>query len=158
MTKIILVSDNHYNYSVLKYILEKEKGDLFLHCGDSELDIKLLEPFLSVKGNNDYDFNLPPVRYFDIEGYRVMMLHGNPYVSSFSDEALVNFAINNKADVVLFGHTHRFANYTKRGIRFINPGSCNYNRDGSLPSYARVYIEDEIICERVNIDPKDYLK
>lgn len=158
MRKIVLVSDNHYNHSVLKYILAKENdGDLYVHCGDSEMEMKSLVPFLAVKGNNDYDYNLPPQRFLEVEGKRIMVIHGNPYVSTFTDRGLVDLAKKNNADVVFFGHTHMFANYEREGIRFINPGSCNYNRDGSMPSYARVFIAEGIEVQRINIDPRDYL-
>ena len=158
--KIILVSDNHYNMHVIKHILLKESdADMYLHCGDSEMEMKALLPFVSVLGNNDYDRNYPRVRFLEIEGKRVEILHGNPYVSSFSDQALVEKAIKDKADIVFFGHTHIFSDYEKEGIRFINPGSCNYNRDGSSPSYAVVTIDqDGVEVIRCDIDPQEYWK
>ncbi len=158
--KIILASDNHYNTHVLKYILERESdADMYLHCGDSELEMSALMPFVSVLGNNDYDRNYPRVRFLEAEGKRIEMLHGNPYVSSFSDNGLVAKAIQDKADIVFFGHTHVFADYEKEGIRFINPGSCNFNRDGTCPSYAVVTIGKEgVTVQRVDIDPQDYIK
>ncbi len=160
MTRVVLVSDNHFNRRVLDYILTKEStADLYLHCGDSEFTMKELLPFASVKGNNDYDGSLPRQRFVEIEGHRILVIHGDPFVSYFNDKGLIAKAQKEHADVVFFGHTHRFSDYTKEGIRFINPGSCNFNRDGSPPSYAIVTFEDEkISVERIDINPSDYMR
>ena len=160
MTKVVLVSDNHFNSRILDYILSQEStADLYLHCGDSELTTKKLTPFASVRGNNDYDTSLPRQRLIDINGLRVLVIHGDHFVSSFNDKGLVDKAKKESADVVFFGHIHRFCDYTEEGIRFINPGSCNFNRDGTLPCYAIVTFEDKTInVKRIDIDPAKYMR
>lgn len=160
MIKIVLVSDNHFNSAVLKYILYKEQdADMYLHCGDSEMTMKELLPFVSVKGNNDYDYEMPRQRFFDVLGHRILMLHGDPYVSSISDRGLIEKAKKEKADVVFYGHTHRYDDHTSEGIRMINPGSCNMNRDMTLPSYAKITIDEGYIdVQRIDIDIDAYMK
>lgn len=150
--KIVLVSDNHGNLKVIKDIATKHQdGDYYLHCGDSELNPALLRPFVSVKGNNDYT-DLPDHRIIKILNHQILLMHGHRYVSFRNYDLLIKRAKELNCDVVFFGHTHMFLDACIDNIRLINPGSCSYNRDMTMPSYAIVDINDkEIRVKRYNL-------
>ena len=148
--KIVLVSDNHFNNTVLhKILIANPDADYYMHCGDSEMSAEELGPFTSVRGNNDYDRNLPMERLIQVENKRILLLHGHRYLS-FSNHGLVLKAQEAQADIVFYGHTHVFADFEDANIRFVNPGSCAYPRDGQDPCYAVVLIDgDDINVQRV---------
>lgn len=141
--KIVVCSDNHYNFDVLKDIVkENPDADYYWHLGDSEAsDEKKLSPFISVHGNNDF-INLPTYRVIELKGHRFFLTHGHRYIRG-DFYALYNAAIENKCDVILYGHTHVFADFFFNDVHFLNPGSCRFNRDGSKPSYLIINIDDK---------------
>lgn len=149
MTKILLVSDNHFDMRNLQKALNDNlECDHYFHCGDSEFTADKLRPFVSVRGNNDYDHSYPKEIIFEIEGHRILMYHGSYY-----EEAIVDKAKYLNCDTVFYGHTHIFNDTVKDGVRLINPGSLRHNRDYSKPCYARVTIDGkDISVERVEID------
>lgn len=150
MIKVLVVSDNHGDDYVLEKILNDNYDcDYYLHLGDSQMPPEALEPFISVKGNNDYGYDYPKERIINIGGINFYLFHG-----SYDDRVIVYRAIDNNCKYVLCGHTHIFGDYEIDGIRILNPGSVSYNRDYTKPCYAMMYIDDHknVIFERVDID------
>lgn len=139
--KILLVSDTHGREGALKEALKTERPDFLCHMGDvegSEDYIRELAgcPVAMVSGNNDFFSDLEDELVFELEGYRIMMTHGHYHYISLGTERLKKEAKRRKADIVLFGHTHRpyleFAN----DMIIANPGSLTYPRqEGRRPSY-----------------------
>lgn len=154
--KIVVCSDNHYNFDVLDKILaDNPDADYYWHLGDSEANEERdIYPFASVRGNNDY-LNLPVFKIFEVGGHRFFLTHGHRYLRS-DFYGLYEAAVQNNCDVLLYGHTHMFSDYSYEGIRFLNPGSCRLNRDGTPPSYMIINIDDDhnIDVKRVNIIKK----
>lgn len=134
--KIVVCSDNHSNFSALAKILaDNPNADFYWHLGDSESEtIDKISPFVSVLGNNDY-LDLPVYRIIEVGNHRFLLTHGHRYLRNDLN-TLYYLAKENNCDVVLYGHTHMFSDYSYNGVRFINPGSCSHNRDGSDPSYV----------------------
>ncbi|MBQ6334866.1 MAG: YfcE family phosphodiesterase [Erysipelotrichaceae bacterium] len=152
MLKICLCSDNHGDILSINKVLDDNPAcDYYFHCGDSLLPPEEIEPFASVEGNNDWIFDYPKSRKFNIGGHTIFMFHGNGY--TFSDKLLLQKAKDEKADIVFFGHTHSFCDKMIGNVRFINPGSTSYNRDLTAPCYARVYLLDDgkVRVERVDL-------
>ena len=152
MLKICLCSDNHGDMSSINKILTDNPAcDYYFHCGDSMLPPEEMEPFVSVEGNNDWSYDYPKDRLFEIGGHRIYMFHGTGY--TFSKKLLIDKAKSVKADIVFYGHSHTFADNEFNKIRFINPGSTLYNRDLTSPSYARVYLLDDgkVRVERIDL-------
>ena len=140
--KIVLCSDNHTHSSVIKRILsENPMADYYWHLGDSECyDVNDLRPFISIMGNNDYDYSLPRFRIINIGKYSFLLIHGHGYTFG-GYSSLVSIARQYNCNVVLFGHTHLKTDIEVEGIRLINPGSCFHNRDGQKPSYCLLEID-----------------
>ncbi len=140
--KIVVCSDNHSNIDALRKIVDDNPNcDYYWHLGDSEaFDEKELYPFFSVLGNNDY-LNLPYCRIIELRKHRILLSHGHRHLRG-DLHTFYYYAKENDCDVVLYGHTHMFSDYTYNDVRFINPGSCSRNRDGSDPSYIILNIDE----------------
>ena len=151
--RICLCSDNHGDKESIDRILnENPTCDHYLHLGDSHFSPEMLSPFISVEGNNDWDYDFPNKRILQIGNHNILMIHGDGYTYAIS--GLYNKAKHENCDVILFGHTHEFFDEEYKGIRIINPGSCFRNRDMTPPSYAIVTINDDdtIKVERKNLE------
>lgn len=151
--RICLCSDNHGDIDSIEKIKNDNPAcDYYFHLGDSGLNEELLHPFIAVRGNNDWNDFFPVERTFEIYNHRILLMHGSGY--TYSLNVLADKAKQNKCDVILFGHTHRFLDEEYKGIRLINPGSCFYNRDMSEPCYAivTVFEDGRINVERINLE------
>lgn len=144
--KIVVASDNHGNLSAIrKIIMDNPNADYYWHLGDSCLeDINSLRPFISIRGNNDYDISLPLQRVIDIDNHKILLIHGHKHI--YGDLSyLYEYAKSLNCDIVLYGHTHMYDDREYKGVRFINPGSCSFNRDGDEPTYCILDINKDSI-------------
>lgn len=153
MIKIIAASDNHGYVDPIHEILQQNgNADFYLHMGDVCCNPKLIIPFVAVRGNNDYQYELPEYRVIEVnEKNRIFMVHSHQYV--FNKNRLIEEAKEHNCNIILFGHTHTYAENEIDGIKLINPGSCLYNRDHSKPCYAEITIDDNntINSKRINL-------
>ena len=152
MLKICLASDNHGDLDPIHRILNDNPAcDYYFHAGDVMAPPEAIAPFVAVEGNNDWQFEFPKERIFEIGGHRILLMHGHRY--TYSANLMVDKAKENKVDIVFYGHTHVFSDKILHGIRFINPGSCWHCRDMSGACYARVYLFDDgtIKVERIDL-------
>jgi len=144
MARIVLASDNHGDtVSINKILSDNPQADYYLHCGDCCVDPKRIEPFVTVCGNNDWQFKIVREKIIEIEGHKILIIHGNGYTYSFSNFA--NYVKSKGCDICFFGHTHVFFNEEIEGITFVNPGSTYYNRNYDDPTYAIVELTKENI-------------
>ncbi len=151
MIEFIVCSDNHGTIAPLEKLSEAYPNMTKIHCGDVELPPEYLKDFEVIAGNNDYNGDYPDTLIVEIEGIKVLVIHGHQYYFDRLDK-LSKRAINNHCQVVCFGHTHVFETENVNGVQCINPGSLRYNRDGTQPSYAVVkYDGKEFSVERKNV-------
>lgn len=130
---ICLTGDNHGHKELIqKIIKDNPKCDLYLHTGDSMMEKEEVFPFEAVKGNCDEAFDYPEERIYEFYGHRILLFHGTNQAAF--DFALHEYALNRKADIVFYGHTHRFRDELYEGVRFVNPGSCRKSRNLIGPS------------------------
>ena len=100
-------SSNHGHMDGIHKILSDNPAcDYYFHCGDSMVEPKLLSPFISVEGNNDWYYEYPKDRLLNIGGHTIYIFHGTGY--TFSQNLMLEKAKSVKADIVFFGHTHIF--------------------------------------------------
>lgn len=150
MKKIVVISDNHGNDDMLRFVKEYEpNADYYVHCGDSEVSDKhLLEGFIAVKGNNDWSLDLPDEEKICVEGMSILITHGHRF-GYFNRELAMNDALTrNNCQILLCGHTH-IPMFVQDGLfYYINPGSISLPRGGSDKSYAVVTIDQgNVYCE-----------
>ena len=81
--KVLVFSDSHgYNMS-MAYAIEREKPDAVLHLGDhtdDADDIRRAFPALTiyhVRGNNDFDMDVPLFAVVTVGGVRMYLTHGH---------------------------------------------------------------------------------
>lgn len=145
--KLIIVSDSHGDTSSLSLIRTRHlhEGNLFIHCGDSELaaDHPLLNEYVTVRGNCDFDKNLLKDRIEPITlGARLFMTHGHLYDVKYSLMRLYYRARELDANIVCYGHSHCIGAEMVDGILFINPGSVVLPRNTKEKTYALLDINE----------------
>lgn len=140
--RVLIVSDTHRKNENYFRVLEREKPDLVIHCGDAEgSEYALTEaadcPVEIVLGNNDFFSELPRELVLEIGPYRAWVVHGHNYYVSMGNETLKREAAARGMDLVFYGHTHRPVIDTEGEVIAVNPGSLSYPRqDGRKPSYV----------------------
>ena len=133
--KILVLSDSHSRY--LEDI-HFEDYDYVFHCGDYGRSKELLERtnnLYFVAGNCDWANNKEVL--VDIFNKKVYMTHGDLYHVKMHVNSLIYKALENKANICLYGHTHQQALFIRDNILFINPGAYE---DGSY-----VIIDDNCV-------------
>jgi uncharacterized protein len=119
--------------------------DLIVHAGDiggrGLLDeLRTLAPVTAVWGNTDgfaVRRMVPEIAERTVAGRRLVVLHGHQHGSP---EPNLLLDAHPRADIVIYGHTHRQM-VTRRGERLaLNPGSAGAARFGLPPSVALLEI------------------
>ncbi len=134
--------------------------DLILHAGDiggAEIleELEMLAPVTAVYGNVDgraLRRRLPQVATVEVDGFEVVVTHGDQFGSPDPEELKEAFP---KADVIVFGHTHRalirdLPDFTV----VINPGAAGAARFDLRASVAIMETEAGI-PPRARIVPLD---
>jgi uncharacterized protein len=106
--------------------------DLIVHAGDlvepGVVDyLSELAPVQAVRGNMDlFDESLaellPEKILLTLEGHRVVVIHGWGAPKGIL-QRLADRVIEDRPDLVIFGHTHRATDEIFQGVRYFNPGS-----------------------------------
>lgn len=154
--KIVILSDTHakkHNDKLFKLIdnLFKE-ADMIIHAGDYispsvVLKLKEHDNFVGVWGNNDKSYIrdiLKEKEILSIEGYKIGLYHGHGTSKNTLTTAYDKF-VDDKVDIIIFGHTHQPLILTKNKILMINPGSPSCKRREKWYSYVILEIEDKTI-------------
>ena len=137
MKRVIVLSDTHglLRSEVLEYL---SQADIIIHGGDINTQAivdKLREyaPLYIVRGNNDKDWaaELPQCLTFTIEGVRFFLVHNKKDVlSDLSD-----------TNVVIYGHSHKYACEERNGVLWLNPGSCGRRRFDQEITFAVMTVD-----------------
>lgn len=148
MKRIVILSDTHglLRPEVLDYL---SHADTIIHDGDINTQtivdtLQNFAPLHIVRGNNDKEWakGLPHSLTFTIEGVRFFMVHNKRDVPS--DLSGV--------DVVVYGHSHKYACETHGGMLWLNPGSCGRRRFDQEITFAVMTTEDgQFQVEKVTI-------
>lgn len=147
--KVLIVSDTHKRNENYFRVVEKQKPDMVIHCGDAEGSEYALTaaaecPVHIVLGNNDFFSELPRELTLDIGPYKVWVVHGHNYYVSMGNENIKREAIARGMDIVMYGHTHRPVLDTDGDVIAVNPGSLSYPRqEGHKPSYVIMELDQE---------------
>lgn len=139
MHRIAVISDTH-NLLRPEAVEIIRTCEVIVHAGDiSTLDIldrlEELKPLYIVRGNNDrgdWASDLPQVLTFDLFGRTVCMTHIKR-----------NIPQDPKADLVIYGHSHRYSCTKDGDAVFLNPGSCGPRRFNQEITMAILTLTDE---------------
>jgi putative phosphoesterase len=144
--RIIILSDTHGNYAqAVKAVNEAGTVDLVIHLGDEYADSTLVGqfcqlPVLAVPGNCDPGCSVPRFRTVTMAGKRIFLTHGDSYGVKNGLHHLIKKGLAERADIVLFGHTHQSLVQQTDGMLLVNPGTLQYRV--ATPSYAILEITD----------------
>ena len=84
-----------------------------------------------------------------MEGKRIFITHGHHFGVKNSLVALVAKGLQEKADIILYGHTHIPKIEMLDGIWIINPGSFSLPKDSNKGTYAILELSRETINARI---------
>ncbi|MCD7847872.1 MAG: YfcE family phosphodiesterase [Oscillospiraceae bacterium] len=146
--RIIAFSDSHGLHARVEDLINRTKDttDIYLFAGDVLKDVRNIpEMFPDVKlvtvpGNCDYTSGDLPIQVVEAAGKKIILTHGHLHHVKYGLESLQELAYQNRADVVVYGHTHCRACDYINGIYYVNPGSLALPKDGLPPSYATIDI------------------
>lgn len=144
--KVLVLSDSHGHTPNFIRALENEiECKLVFFLGDGVNDLEHVKAdfpertFIAVKGNNDFSCELDDFAYKYVEGNTIIACHGQTISVKRSLLPLLEKAQSVRANVALYGHTHRsdcfYDSYSK--VFAINPGAL-YNGN-----YAVLTLEKE---------------
>ncbi|MGL4523650.1 MAG: metallophosphoesterase [Bacilli bacterium] len=147
MTKILIVSDNHSDETVLVNILAafQSEVDVCVHCGDSEFSSSstVMKQFVGVRGNCDWDANYPTETVIDARGTNIFATHGHLYGIKQNLDKIRLRAEELGVDIACFGHSHLMGIEVIDGVLFINPGSVSLPRGRKESSFAILEVKEE---------------
>ena len=137
MVKIGVISDTHglLREEVLEILRD---CDCIFHGGDINNQGVLaalgkIAPVYVVWGNNDRVCaeQLPHDLTVQIEGRRIFMVHNRKEIENLPEYA----------DIVIFGHSHKYFEQVIDGRLWLNPGSCGKRRFGQEISLAVLTVD-----------------
>jgi len=136
--KVVVFSDVHGKREIADRILAfNPDADYVISLGDSELDNDYFfdHDIVFVKGNYPRDPGFTFETDLQIGDLKFFLTHGHKFKVHRSLDNLIKHAIEEKYDVVLYGHTHMLDHQKYANTWFINPGSANNPRNSYPPSY-----------------------
>ena len=144
--RIIVISDTHGRSALIEKIIEAQpEARHVFFLGDVTRDIEDLQylypnhTFYIVSGNCDFASLYKSADSVTLGGKKILFTHGHGYSVKSGIHRLKEWAKLEKADLVLYGHTHVAKTEYADGVLFVNPGSPSSPREGR-PSYAVVDI------------------
>lgn len=146
--KIAILSDTH---NLLRpEVIEILKGsDAVIHGGDINSQSILYEiktamksnaPLFVVRGNNDKEWaeNLPVSLDFELGGLKFFLTHNRKDIPQ-----------DTKADIIIFGHSHKYYEENIDGQLWLNPGSCGRKRFNLPITMAVLNISNNYSIEKI---------
>lgn len=136
--RFAILSDTHGR--LRPEVLEHIKGaDAILHGGDINKqaivdELKGYAPVYVVRGNNDKEWAeaIPHDLTVTLGGIRFFMVHNKKEIPENLDGV----------DVVVYGHSHKYAQEERDGVLWLNPGSCGPRRFNQEITMAVMEIEN----------------
>jgi len=169
--KIGVFSDSHGNLENLKeagkWLLEKEKVEIFIHLGDDSDDAKILESFgkkiIKVPGVFEALYQNPEISNRLIEtfnGKKVLISHTEKVHENDPPpelKKLINpekVIAKKEVDIALVGHSHIPKIEDREGVLILNPGHLKEkDKKGYLPSFGLIDFEKKL-AKVINLEKK----
>ena len=136
--------------------IEQANPNAILHLGDHTNDaVELQRRFPNttvymVRGNCDPNFSGEADLLLTIEGVKILMTHGHIFDVKTNFKSLVEYALQQEAALVLFGHTHKALIEQDKGLTLMNPGQMRQHDSFFTASYGVVTLSDgKFDCELV---------
>ncbi len=161
--RIGLISDTHeFLDAAYKAMEAMGPVDLLIHAGDHYRDAAKIAaainvPMHAVVGNCDPRADGPGEKVLEVGGVVLYITHGHRHNVKISTQSLCARAVELKADVAIYGHTHVpecgrilvAGHYKGEGLLLINPGSISIPRGGGGNSYGILEIRDGVVMPAI---------
>lgn len=142
--KALVFSDSHGKLNGLLEAVDRHpEYEAIFHLGDVGYDEDYLRamtpyPVYMVRGNCDYSMQLKEQLVVEFAGKRIAMCHGHRFITYGGGmDSLRYFGLEQKADIVMFGHTHIPLLEEYEDITLLNPGSISQPRqENKIPTYT----------------------
>ena len=149
--KALVFSDSHGKLDNLLEVLKQHPDyEAIFHLGDVVGDEERLRnmtpyPVYMVRGNCDYYSRCKDSLLIEWGGRRIAMCHGHRQINfGGSLKDFYTFGRNQKADIVMFGHTHRPLLEEAEGMILLNPGSISRPRqENKIPIYTVMSADED---------------
>lgn len=144
MAKYLVFSDSHGRNEKMLEIIAKQKdgleGIFFLgdiESGEDRFRNSISGPTYIVQGNCDWYSQAPQSQVVKLHGHTVAMTHGHRQHVNTGVDMLKYWALEQGADIVMYGHTHVPFLEQSSELTVLNPGSISRPRQsGFIPTYA----------------------
>ena len=145
-------SDTHRNTRLMLEAVRRCQPDLVIHLGDHDEDAEEVRlefpelPVYTVCGNCDYVTDAPETDLVPLGPVKAFITHGHLYnVKYLGPQRLAYAALEQGAQIAMFGHTHCAMQEWMGEVLVLNPGTAGKGRD---LSWALVEVTDkgEIFC------------
>lgn len=136
--RALVLSDTHGLTRELREVVDRTSFSAIFHCGDFCCDRTEL-PFVPtgiVRGNCDAVRDVPEEQVIAWGGFRVLLTHGHRYRVKETLLPLKYRALEVRANLVLFGHSHVPMATMEDGVLLVNPGSLAAPRRFPRPTYV----------------------
>ncbi len=158
--KALVFSDTHGNVQFVTRMVKKVTPHVCLHLGDGLEDIlevknSLKTPIVCVPGNCDFWQDPQWWKVVDLNGRRVFLTHGDRFQVDEGLDNLLAFAMKQKCDLVLYGHTHRPYVEWHGEVLVVNSGSAMLG--SNILTCALVTIGAEYVNVEILREPNPYL-
>ena len=140
--KILVISDSHGNVENVNRAVNSVEFDHLFFLGDGIKDLGNLvyaDNVHFVRGNCDFFSSEKLEEMIELDGVRFLLVHGHTFAVKKGLGALINYAKEEQANFVLFGHTREFLQQNIGDITVLNPGSIS-NARGGKSTFAVVEI------------------
>ena len=141
MTKICLISDSHGNKEKVEDLLIDSKFDYVFFMGDGLRDLRDVDSdnIKKVCGNCDFFSDEANTLFVNLADKKIMITHGHIYKAKLTKLLMVNYAKQNNAQIVCYGHTHMQNDEIIDNVQIINPGSLKSGQ------YAVMTIDKDLV-------------
>ena len=146
--QILIMSDTHGDKSIISKVKSYyPNADLFIHCGDSELEYgdEALTDFYYVRGNCDINAQFAEEQILEAENRIIYVTHGHLYNVKSTLMPLSYRAQEVNASIVCFGHSHLLGAEKIGNTLFLNPGSLTVPRGRKEKSFIVVELDGNAV-------------
>ena len=148
--KIAVISDTH-GILLPKAVETLRSAELILHGGDIADQgtwdkLKECSRVIAVRGNCDKEWakELPKEISFELYGKKIYMIHNKKQLTAEAEDA----------DIVIYGHSHKYEEREEEGRLWLNPGSGGPRRFGRPATMAVLEFDDtsgRLMVERIDL-------
>lgn len=150
--KAAVFSDTHRNTRLMLEAIGRCRPDLIIHLGDHDSDTEDIRrsypdiPLYSVCGNCDFAATAPETDIVPLGPVKAFITHGHLYnVKYIGASRLAYAAMEQDAQIAMFGHTHVPMQEQMGDVLIINPGTAGKGRVNTW-ALVEVFDDGKILC------------